>query len=216
MSATPSSDLRARLRASVAKHPAPTRSEGRRRSVLLHAAAIVAMLAVFEGAGGLSHSAGRPIALTLGIAGVVSLIAAATTVFTQPRSGSMLARPARTYLALGVLAPALVFVGMIAWNGLYQEPFQRIGFRCMALTVSMGGFLAAATFYLRRGRGLQHVGAQGAAIGVMAGVWATVLVDLWCPLTNAPHVLVGHVIPVAFLGLVGALVGRRVLPLRAR
>lgn len=209
-------DLRARMKAQLAAQPAPTRSEGSRHAILVHAIAIAGMLAIFQYMGGLSHSSGRPLGLTFGVAGGVSALAALATVLTLPRSGSMLPRRMAVHALLAVLAPIAVFAATVGWNALYTEPFERFGWRCMGLTLSMASLLVSAMFVARRGRAVHHAGAQGAAIGAMAAIWANVLVDLWCPLTNAPHVLVGHVFPTAVLAAVGFVVGRRVLALRAR
>jgi hypothetical protein len=51
---------------------------------------------------------------------------------------------------------------------------------------------------------------------VTAGSWAAVLVDLWCPLTNMPHVLVGHVLPLVILAAAGGVLGHRVLRMTPR
>jgi len=50
-------------------------------------------------------------------------------------------------------------------------------------------------------------------LGATAVAWSAVLVDLWCPLTNVPHSLVGHVLPIALLG---AMLGKTVLRLRVQ
>ncbi|CAN5240899.1 hypothetical protein BH09MYX1_BH09MYX1_31070 [soil metagenome] len=212
----PAADFRARVRAQIAANPAPTRSAGTRRSIILHTGAALVMLAFFELAGGLSHSSGRPLALTLAVAGSASLVAALTTWIARPKMGSMLGRSRLTYLAIAIGTPALLFGAMVVWSGMYEEPCARIGFRCVMLTVGMGLALGSAMFAVRRGRVVHHVRANGAAIGAIAGAWASVLVDLWCPLTNAPHALVGHVVPIVALASIGALVAKRVLPLRTR
>lgn len=209
-------DLRARMKAQLAAQPAPTRSEGSRNAILVHAVAIAGMLAIFEWMGGLAHSAGRPLGLTFGVAGGVSAVAAIATVLTLPKPGSMLPRRMAVYALLAVLAPLAVFAATVSWNAFYTEPFARFGWRCMGLTLSTGSLLVAAIFTARRGRAVHHAGAQGAAIGAMGAIWANVLVDLWCPLTNAPHVIVGHAFPTAVLAAVGFVVGRKVLALRAR
>jgi hypothetical protein len=49
----------------------------------------------------------------------------------------------------------------------------------------------------------------------MAGAWASVLIDLHCECADLLHVTLGHVLPVAVLAAVGAIVGRRVIGMRA-
>jgi len=54
----------------------------------------------------------------------------------------------------------------------------------------------------------------GGALGAVAGSWAAIVVELWCPLADPGHVAVGHVLPLLVLVGVGALLGGRLLHLR--
>jgi hypothetical protein len=56
----------------------------------------------------------------------------------------------------------------------------------------------------------------GAALGVAAGAWGAVLIDLHCEMTDPLHVLLGHMLPVVLLAITGTLVARSVLAIRAR
>jgi len=47
--------------------------------------------------------------------------------------------------------------------------------------------------------------------GAGAGLGSALLIDLWCPVSYVPHLLIGHVLPIAVLASVGAAVGGRVL-----
>ena len=53
--------------------------------------------------------------------------------------------------------------------------------------------------------------ATGAAFGAGAGLGSALLVDLWCPVGYVPHLLLGHVLPIAILSVAGGLIGGRVL-----
>src|SRR5439155_555935 len=55
---------------------------------------------------------------------------------------------------------------------------------------------------------------SGAAIGAACGLAAAALVDLWCPVAHLPHLLLGHLLPVALLALAGAIAGSRLLAIR--
>ena len=57
---------------------------------------------------------------------------------------------------------------------------------------------------------------NGAAMGFAAGACAWVAVDLWCPVADVQHLLLGHVLPLGILGGAGALLGYALLSLRAR
>jgi hypothetical protein len=48
----------------------------------------------------------------------------------------------------------------------------------------------------------------------VAGAWAAVMVELWCPLAVQEHVLVGHVLPMLALALAGAAFGARAFRVR--
>ena len=58
--------------------------------------------------------------------------------------------------------------------------------------------------------------ATGAAFGAGAGLGSALLVDLWCPVAYVPHLLLGHVLPIAILSLAGALIGGRLGIVRRR
>lgn len=73
-------------------------------------------------------------------------------------------------------------------------------------TPPLGSLLA-----FRRGVEPRNPWALGAGIGAVCGAWASVLVDLWCPLTNLPHVLVGHVLPIVILVALSTVLGRTML-----
>jgi hypothetical protein len=209
-------DFKARLRTAVQKNPRPTRPESRRRVVGVHAIAILVMLGIFEAAGGAAHGSGRPALLTIVVVAAVSLVGVAATFLATPSKGSMLERPWWVHLGLVLLAPVAITVAMTVWHHFYDEPFQRFGWRCMGLTIAMGIALGTAMFAVRRARVIHHPGSTGGALGATAGVWATMLVDVWCPLTNLPHVVVGHALPVLVLGLVGVLAGTKILALKSR
>ena len=44
-----------------------------------------------------------------------------------------------------------------------------------------------------------------------AGLGSALLVDLWCPVSYVPHLLLGHVLPIVILSVAGGLIGGRVL-----
>lgn len=212
----PSSSLRDRILAGAAKQPSRTRAEGRRRAVIAYAVAAAGSLALFQAWGGMGHSAGRPAELTYGIAAGALLLAVGGTSVAWWRGRSAVGRPAPLLLAIAALVPVAVFAWMVAFNGHYAEPFQRVGWRCLGMTLFGGSLLLGAAAWLRNHTVAVHAPVVGAALGVTAGAWAGVLVDLWCPLTNAPHVLLGHVLPLVILAGLGGVLGQRVLRLRAR
>jgi hypothetical protein len=211
---TPSSSLRDKILADAAAHRARTRSEGRRRAALVYTIAALAGLPLFFYWGGFEHAAGRPYALTYGIAAGALLLALASASVAWWRGKSQVGRTQTALAVIAFLVPIVTYVWIVSWHGRYVEPFQRVGYRCLAMTLASGGPLLAAALWLRKRTITVHPVAGGAALGAAAGAFGGITVDLWCPLTNSPHVLVGHVLPIVVLALVGMIAGRFVLAIR--
>jgi hypothetical protein len=201
--------------ASVREVPAPTRQETLRRQTWLVAAGVVGALAIFFIKGGLRMTSRPPslVALTsLGTAGFVGV--GMWLLFTRGRSG--LRRPRTVLLGAAVFST----VAFVAWrygiSALYDRTSLwpgRVGLRCLVLSVSTGGLmLFAALMSWRRSEPLTPV-ATGAAFGAGAGLGSALLVDLWCPVSYMPHLLLGHVLPIVILSVAGALIGGRLLGL---
>jgi hypothetical protein len=88
--------------------------------------------------------------------------------------------------------------------------------RCALATLAMGAVPFAVALMGRRGSDPTHPRAAGAALGVVAGAWAAVLIDLHCEHADGMHVALGHVGPVVILALVGLVVGGGWLAVRGR
>jgi hypothetical protein len=69
---------------------------------------------------------------------------------------------------------------------------------------------------LRRGSDPVHPVATGAALGAACGAAAGVMVELWCPVAAPRHVAIGHILPITIVSILGALLGSRVIAMRAR
>jgi hypothetical protein len=206
--------LKARVLAAAAAEPSPTRAEARRRGVVLILGCVVLALAIFRAIGGLDHAAGRPLGITLGISCGWGLFCAALSWVVLLRRRSTLGRRPAVLLAAALATPLVLIAWMHAFHGSYVEPFSRFGWRCLGYNLLMATPPLGALLALRRGAEPRRPWALGAAIGAVCGAWAGVLVDLWCPLTNLPHVLVGHVAPLALLIALGSLLGRSLLGVR--
>lgn len=216
----PDDALRIRVLEAVQKHPVPRRGDRDRATaavVALAAALMVAALEwgprVFGEIGGVDHAAGRPSTSGVWILGGTLALALAATRLVLP-ARTMLA-PARGVL-LGVAAgvPLLVGAWLVLWHATYVDPFTRVGLRCFALTIMTAPWPFLALAYASRRVEPRHPGTTGAALGAVAGAWAAVMVELWCPLAVEQHVLVGHVLPLFALVLAGATIGRRMFRLR--
>jgi hypothetical protein len=132
--------------------------------------------------------------------------------FTRGRAG--LRRPPVVLLAAALLST----LGFVAWrygiSALYDRAGiwpSRVGFRCLELSVATGGLMLFAALMSWRHTEPVTPKATGAAFGAGAGLSSALLVDLWCPVSYMPHLLLGHVLPIGILALVGGLIGGRLL-----
>ena len=213
---TPSSSLRDKVLADAAANRARTRAEGRRRAVLFYALAALAGLPLFFAWGGMGHVAGRPMEITLGIALGALLVAVASAWVAWWRGKSQVGRSQAALLGVAVAVPVATYIWLVSWHDRYVEPFHRLGLRCLAMTLASGLPMLFAAVWLRKRTVALHPVASGAALGAAAGAFGSVTVELWCPLTNSPHVLFGHAFPIVLLALAGAVMGRLLLGIRAR
>jgi hypothetical protein len=208
-------DLRMRILAAAASTPSATRGERRSWMTAGYALAGLACLGVYQLEGGVAHVAGRPAGVTLALVGGAVLLAAAALAAGTWRGRSTAGRPWVVLAATATLVPVLTLGWMGLFRGRYVEPFERFGWRCMGITFACGIAVGAVAFLARRRSVAVSPRWHGAALAAGAAAVGGVVVDAWCPLTNAPHVMVGHVLPMAVLALAGAAIGRAVLAVRA-
>jgi hypothetical protein len=181
---------------------------------VLASASVLIAAAVFTAMGGFAHSAGRPAGVTFAIAGGWALASAAATRLVLPRPKASLGHAPHRLATAVVVLPIAMFLWLVLFHGTYEEPYQRFGWRCLGMTLGIGALPLAGFLHLRRGVEPRRPSALGALAGGAAGAWAGVVVDLWCPLTNPAHALVGHVFPLLVLVSIGAAAGSRMLGVR--
>ena len=211
-----SDELKERVLAAVRATPSPPRAQTTpRTSVLLVSAAVVPLLG-FVAVGGF-ESGSRPPAL-IAMTGIgVCVIAVVSLWLALGTGGRMLGR-ARLWLAAQALLTPLFLLGWKLWSsaafvGMTQPMVERPGLRCLGLTLLLGSWPLLAFSLIRRHSDPTHPRMLGAALGVAAGTYSATLIDFWCPVGYTPHVLLGHILPLAVLGLVGAWLGNRLLAL---
>jgi hypothetical protein len=216
-----SDPLKLRVLEAVRQRPAPPRADRTPLVVALSVLAVASMSAVlqwgprlFGEIGGVEHAAGRPVTSAAWILGGTAALALASTWLVLPFRRSMLSPPRGVLLAVAVGVPLLVGAWLLAWHVTYADPFTRTGWRCFTLTVLTAPWPFAALAAASRRVEPRHPGFAGAALGVVAGAWAAVMIELWCPLTTHQHVLVGHVLPLLALALAGSAIGSRIFRLR--
>jgi hypothetical protein len=208
-----SPDLKQRVLASLADVPAPTRAQVVRARAWLFGCGVVGAIAIFFLEGGVRPSSRPPSLVAITSVGTAA-IAGIGMWLLLTRGRSVLGRPV-SWLAAAAIVSSLAFV---AWrygvSSLYghTEPWPgRPGFRCLALSVATGALpLLGALLSWRRTVPVSPV-ATGAAFGAGAGLGSALLVDLWCPVSYFPHLLLGHLLPIGVLALLGGSLGSRLL-----
>ena len=128
-------------------------------------------------------------------------------------------RPTSWLVGVIALAPLV----LLAWKagisahypGMTVQWPLRPGFRCLGWSCLMALWPLLSIAAARRGSAPSHPHLGGAAIGTAVGAAIWVLVDLWCPVAYLPHLLLGHLLPLALTILLGTLLGGRYLALRA-
>jgi hypothetical protein len=206
--------LRARVMADVRAVLSRARPTQSRRDRALTAGAIAASVIIFVLLGGVRPVA-RPVALMINTAGGVALVAALALLVMVRRS---MVGPSRGRLiALALMAP----LDLLAWKLIVSNIFgatapwpDRPGARCFGLTLLLSALPFVVMLAIRRRSDATHPASHGLALGVSVGLGAAVLVDLWCPVGNLLHVAGGHFLPIVLSGVLGALLGRRVLAVR--
>ncbi|BDG01481.1 NrsF family protein [Anaeromyxobacter oryzae] len=217
----PPDSLKLRVLEAVRQRPVPRRTDRLPATVALAALATLAMSAVlqwgpllFGDVGGVTHALGRPVESGGWIlAGTVAL-ALSSSLLVLPVRRSMLLPSRGLLLGVAIGVPLLVGAWLMLWHTTYDDPFTRVGWRCFALTAMTAPWPFVTLAYASRGLEPRHPRTAGAALGTVAGAWAAVMVELWCPLAVPDHVLVGHVLPLVALALAGAAIGVRIFRLR--
>jgi hypothetical protein len=214
---TPSNELRSRILQAIRERPAPTRKQVAGPRAALVAAALAAPIAGFVVAGGplVGPRPGSLLLLTTG--GAVALACAALWIAVGG-GAQRLDRSRGWFVWTALAVPPLWFVWKVLWSAQFEGMTSpgRPGLRCFGLTLAFAlgplVFLAVAW----RESDPTHPVSRGAALGAAAGMYAGAMVDLWCPVGDLRHVLLGHALPIALLGLLGLWVGHQLLAIRSR
>ncbi|HET6410978.1 MAG TPA: NrsF family protein [Anaeromyxobacter sp.] len=213
--------LKLRVLQAVAERPVPPRSGRLPSTVLLVVLSATVMFAVIEwvprlfgGVGGLAHAVGRPASIEVGLVMGIVVLALVSTWISSFLRRSMLSPPRGLLLCVAIGVPLCVGAWITLWHGSYSDPFVPGGLRCFELTLLTAPWPFVTLVYASRRFEPRHPGTVGAAFGAVAGAWAAVMVELWCPVAEPKHVLVGHVLPLLVLVVAGSAIGRRLLRLR--
>jgi hypothetical protein len=212
-------DLKAQILEAARRQPVLTRRQVATRVSLTLVSAIIVPVLVFLAFGAVRPGP-RPWSLILATAAGSFGIALAAVWMAFGRGGQMLGRARVRLVAMAIAAPITFVIWKLLWSSEYDgmtDPWPgRPGFRCLGLTMLLAAWPFLALASIRRGSDPTHPRTLGAALGVATGTCAAVLVDLWCPVAHPGHLLLGHVLPIAILGLVGVVVGDRILAVRSK
>ena len=219
-SSGPPRGLKERILAEAASKPSPTRATSRAYALITGVSSIVVAMTIFLAWDGPRHGQGRQAwyyaASILGW----TIIAAASGWAAFGRGRSAVGRSRAWMLAVATATPALL-LGMM-WAFTLVDPTvtevhpERLGLKCLSLTLSAAVLPLAGLFALRSGSDPVHPGTTGAALGAASGAAAGIMVELWCPVGTVQHIALGHIVPIVVLALLGAVIGRRVLAVRSR
>ena len=132
----------------------------------------------------------------------------------------MLGRSRATLLSVVAFWPMSLFLWKLGCSTLSHEAgallawSSRPGVVCFALTLLLGSLPLLGLSIARRRSDPTHPLSLGATLGVAAGCYSALLVDMWCPVGNPRHVLAGHVLPILILAGLGVAIGYFGLALR--
>jgi hypothetical protein len=214
-------DLKERILAAAATAPSASRTATRRRVLLLIAGSVAAMVAAYwlfavRILGWQTIPRSQMLASGTLIGAVT--VAAVAVAIALGRGGDMLGRSRRSLRAMTVLVPFALLAWKIGWSAIFGNLAEspHVGYRCLLMSMTMGAVPLALLTMTRKGQDPRHPGILGAAMGVAVGACAWALIDLWCPVAGPLHLLRGHVLPVALLGILGAAAGRVALAVHAK
>jgi hypothetical protein len=203
-----------RLLRAVESKPATTRAVEARRAAWLVGGALLLSFASFFAFGGVRVTDRAP-SLVIGTVTGTALIAALAIWAMMGRGRAMVGRTSGWLTAVAIASPLALFAWKIFWSAQYEHGLDRIqgrlGFRCLGISLALGALPLAALLFSRRGTDAVHPGRAGMGIGVGLGLGAATLVDAWCPIAYAPHLLLGHILPLALLGAAGLWLGKKIL-----
>jgi hypothetical protein len=213
----PSKELKEKALSAVSARSAPTRKVVARQTAALSIGSWLITLVVFVYAGG-PRVLGRPLSLVIGTALGIAAVAAVSAWAALGRGDSTLGRARQWLVPVVIGSPAVILAWKLFWSAQYGSVLEhwpgRPGFRCLALSLSLGICPLVAFAIARRRSDPRRPILTGFAAGVAIGCITSLLTDFWCPVAYVPHLLLGHLLPIALLGALGALMGGQVIALR--
>jgi hypothetical protein len=211
----------ARLRAQVieqSRHvPSPTHMEWVAHRRVATSAVLLVSLSIFAAVGGI-HSGPRPTELLVETALGSTVVTVVAAIVGVRRGRSALGPPRSHLLAVALLTPLLLLalrIGMSAsYPGMMVAWPERPGLRCLVLSAVLAQPPLIGLLWMRRDSDPVHPRSTAAALGTAAGAFSWMLVDLWCPVSHVPHLLIGHLLPLLLTIAASVLLGNQIVMLR--
>jgi hypothetical protein len=213
-------ELKARILEAARAMPSASRPASRALTWLVLPSSVIVAAALFFAFNGVSHGQGRPLWFYLASSMGWAAVATLSMWGALMRGGSAIGRPRAWLLAVAVGTPAVLFAMMFGFAVVHPEVTmlhpERLGLKCLGLTVAAAAFPLLSLALVRRGSDPVHPIATGAALGAACGASAGVMVEMWCPVAAPRHVVIGHVLPMVLMAVLGALLGARVIAMHPR
>jgi hypothetical protein len=211
-------DPKARLMAAIQGAPSQTRKAAQAWTWLVLPAGVIIAAALYFAFNGIEHGKGRALwfYVTCAVSWTAVAIVSLWGALGRARATSWRSRSALVAFALGT--PSVLFATMFIFAVADPEVTtihpEKIGWRCLGLTLAAAAFPLVALLYAKRESDPVHPSFTGAALGSACGAAAGIIVELWCPIAAPRHVAFGHILPIVVLAGLGALLGARILGLR--
>ncbi len=215
---TAPSPLRDRVLQAAAARKSPTRRTHRQKRALVLGIPLLGLVA-FAVMPPLSLR-GRPLSYVLVSVGVMLVVAAASASWVLARGTSTLGRPRDSLRKVIAAVPWGLALGALAANvaapDTWIAPTSDLLIHCECALVSLGIGAALLVSFAWTERESDPIAPRvtGASFGAAAGALSALVLAIRCPHADPVHVLVTHVIPVALLAALGAVVGARWLALK--
>jgi len=211
--------LKAQVLAQVRLEPVETRDQRVRKQRILIAVMLLVPALVFMASGGVRATT-RPHQLLLENVAGSALFAVVVGRIAFSRGRSMLGRPRAWLMALVLCTPLVLLTWRVLVSARYPQAMVewpgRLGVRCLLLSCALSLVPLLGLLAMRRNSDPIHPHLSAASLAAAVGAGAWVFVDLWCPISYVPHLLLGHVLPLLLVIVLGGLLGGRLLAVRRK
>ncbi|MGH7270006.1 MAG: NrsF family protein [Polyangiaceae bacterium] len=196
------------------------RRGGKRRAVLAVTLGFAVSFAFLAAVGG-PKMRGRPLGFVVALVALWLPIAVGATWAGVGRGRSMLGRRALWGIAVTTVTPVVLLASWVGVALVWPETLVDASgmsehLTCIGLTIAFAAGPLVAFSMLRRRSDPVHPRLTGAAIATAAGAWGAVILSLVCGFTSPRHILLGHLLPVVLICALGAVLGKRLVEVRAK